>query len=178
MQANNTKSNGLSRFWTSLVSKDYFGQSFSMKLGGSVKVPTVTGFLFSIFMPVILLSYSYQKFDTLINKKDAKIFETDLKFAIPESLVFNTTIGVKVAVAFTEWGDLETPSGPILDKSFGRIAFYRESYGFDANETFFYKYEELPTHYCTVDELNLEKSIKTEENVFFPMASRFEKDLK
>ena len=64
---------------------------------------------------------------------------------IPESLVFNTTIGMKVAVAFTEWGDLETPSGPILDKSFGRIAFYREAYGFDANETYFYKYEELPT---------------------------------
>ena len=52
---------------------------------------------------------------------------------------------MKVAVAFTEWGDLETPSGPILDKSFGRIAFYREAYGFDANETYFYKYEELPT---------------------------------
>ena len=91
--------------------------------------------------------------------------------------MFNSTIGLKVAVAFTEWGDVDTPPGPILDKSFGRIAFYRESYGFDANNTFFYNHEELPTHQCTGEELNLEKSPETEENVFYPMSVRFDQDM-
>ena len=87
-------------------------------------------------------------------------------------------MGLKIAVAFTEWGDLENNPEPILDKSFGRIAFYRETYGFDANETLIYKYEELPSHYCTREELNLDKSTEKQENVFFPIASRYEKDMK
>ena len=124
-----------------------FGQSFSLKFkDGSEAVPTVAGLLVSIILPLMLFSYGYQKFDNFVNKKDATLFSTDLINAIPESEVFDTSMGLKIAVAFTEWGDLNAPLEPILDESYGRIAFYRESYGFDANNTFFYKHEELPSH--------------------------------
>ena len=120
-----------------------------MKLkDGSDTVPTVAGFFFSIFLPFMLISYSYQKFDILLNKKDAKIFTTDLIDAISDTEVFDTTMGLKIAIAFTEFptkGDAD-PMEPMLDKSFGRIAFYREAYGFDANNNVAYEYVDLPSH--------------------------------
>ena len=94
----------------------------------------------------MLIGFSYQKFDNLLNMKDAKIFSTDLINAIPESEVFDPSMGLKIAVAFTEWGDLDVPLEPILDKSYGRIAFYREVYGFDANNTLVYEMIELESH--------------------------------
>ena len=130
-----------------------------MKLSdGMDALPTVSGLIFSIMFTSLLLFYGYQKFEILLNKRDAKIFSTDLIGSIPEKEVFDTTMGLKIAVAFVEWGDLSVNREPILDKSYGRIAFYREAYGYHANETFFYEYVELPSHYCTAEELNLEKS--------------------
>ena len=130
-----------------------------MKLsGGMDALPSVSGLTFSIMFTSILIVYAYQKFEVLMNKKDAKIFSTDLIDSIAEKEVFDTTMGLKIAVAFVEWGDLSVNREPILDKSYGRIAFYREAYGYHANETFFYEYVELPSHYCTAEELNLEKS--------------------
>ena len=147
-----------------------------MKLkDGNEAVPTVAGLFFSIFLPVMLLSYSYNKFDILINKKDSKIFQTDLINSIPETEVFDTEMGLKIAVAFTEWDD--NPD-PILDKSYGRIVFYRETYSIDANHTVFYDHVELPSHYCSAEELNLEKSPESVANVFFPIAQKYERDMK
>ena len=76
--------------------------------------------------------------------KDAKIFSTDLINVIPESEVFDISMGLKIAVAFTEWGDLDIPLEPILDESYGEIAFYREVYGFDGTH-----FEPLPLRECT-----------------------------
>ena len=81
----------MSRFGSRLVSNDSFGQSFSMKFkDGNQAVPTISGFVFSIILSVILIGYSYQKFDILINKKDAKIFSTDKISAIADTEVFDT----------------------------------------------------------------------------------------
>ena len=66
------------RFWTQLVSHDSFGQSFRMKFkDGNDAVPTVSGLIGSILLMIILILYTMQKVEILINKKDAKIFSTD-----------------------------------------------------------------------------------------------------
>ena len=140
-------------------------------------LPTVSGLIFTIILASAMILYTNQKFMILVEKKDAKIFSTDLIDVIPAEEVFNTTMGLKIAVAFTQWGAEDATPGPILDKSIGRIAFYRENYGFDENNTFFYHYDELPSHYCTREELNLDKSTETEENIFYPIASRYELDM-
>ena len=43
--------------------------------------------------------------------------------------------------------------------------------------TVFFDYVELPSHYCTAEELNLEKSPVQQANVFFPIAERYERDM-
>ena len=98
-----------------------------MKLSnGMDALPTVSGLIFSIMLTSILIVFAYQKFEILMNKKDAKIFSTDQISAIADSEVFDTTMGLKIAVAFTAW---DTNPEPILDKSYGRVVFERWAWG-------------------------------------------------
>ena len=120
-----------------------------MKLkDGATSVPTIAGLILSILMPILLVGYGVQKFEILINKKDAKIFSTDLIDNIPDTKVFGTNVGLKIAVAFVEFPSKEgdDPEEPVLDKEYGRIAFYREAYGFVNNNTVDYEYVDLPAH--------------------------------
>ena len=51
----------------------------------------------------MMLMYSYQKAEILINKKDAKIFSTEQIAAITDTEVFDSKMGLKIAVALTSW---------------------------------------------------------------------------
>ena len=51
----------------------------------------------------MLISYSYQKFDILLNNKDAKIFSTEQIANITDTEVFDSKMGLKIAVALTSW---------------------------------------------------------------------------
>ena len=76
-----------------------------MKLSdGMDALPTVSGLIFTIILASAMILYTNQKFMILVEKKDAKIFSTDLIDVIPAEEVFNTTMGLKIAVAFTQWG--------------------------------------------------------------------------
>ena len=73
----------------------------------------------------MMLMYTYQKVEILINKKDAKIFSTEQIAAITDTEVFDSTMGLKIAVALVSWGyeaDIE------LTKEYGEIAFYRNAW--------------------------------------------------
>ena len=145
-----------------------------MKLkDGMEALPTVSGLIFTIILTSAMILFTTQKFLILVEKKDAKIFSTVLFDSIPAEEVFDTKMGLKFAVALTRWGEEDAVPEPLLDESIGRIAFYRGNYGYNENKTF-YHYDELPSHYCTKEELNLEKSTETKENVFYPIASRSE----
>ena len=63
-------------------------------------LPTASGLIFSIMFTSLLIVFAYQKVEILMNKKDAKIFSTDLIGAIPAEEVFDTKMGLKIAVAF------------------------------------------------------------------------------
>ena len=73
-----SKPNMFSRFMRQLISHDSFGTSFRMKFkGGNETVPTGSGLVCTIALLAMMLMYSYQKVEILINKKDAKIFATE-----------------------------------------------------------------------------------------------------
>ena len=92
-----------------------------MKLkDGSDTVPTVAGFFFSIFLSFILISYSYQKFDIMLNNKDAKILHTEQIANITDTEVFDSKMGLKIAVALSSW---TTDPEMELTKEYGRIGF-------------------------------------------------------
>ena len=64
------KPNIFSRFWTNFARHDTFSQSFQMKLkDGMDTLPTVSGLVFSILLSTMMILYTYQKFDVVINKK-------------------------------------------------------------------------------------------------------------
>ena len=74
-----------------------------MKLkGGQEAVPTGSGLVCSIVLMAMMLMYTYQKVEILINKKDAKIFSTEMIANITDTEVFDTRMGLKVAVAFID----------------------------------------------------------------------------
>ena len=83
----------------------------------------------------MMLMYSYQKLENLIYKKDAKIFSTEQIGNIKDTEVFDTKMGLKIAVAVTNY---DTDPEPILDESFGRIVFIKSYWGRNANGTLFY----------------------------------------
>ena len=95
------------------------------------------------------------------------MFATEQIANITDTEVFDTKMGLKIAVAFI---GLDKNPEPILDKSFGRIVFTRWTWGVSADGTYFEMYDEIPSHYCTKNELGLEDSTETEENMFFPAA--------
>ena len=79
-----------------------------------------------------MLMYSYQKAEILINKKDAKIFYTEQVANITDNEVFDTKMGLKIAVALVSWGEITEIE---LTKEYGEIAFYRNAWTTDDNGT-------------------------------------------
>ena len=98
---------------------------------GNEAVPTVSGLFFSIILTIFLIGYTWQKVDILINKKDAKVFSTQQISAILDTEVYDTRLGLKIAVSFVDTKS-DTP-GAKLDKSFGRVVFKRWIWGDDEN---------------------------------------------
>ena len=95
------------------------------------------------------------------------MFATEQIANITDTEVFDTKMGLKIAVAFV---GLEYNPEPILDKSFGRIVFTKWTWGISADGTYYETFDEIPSHVCTKHELGLEDSTETEENMFFPAA--------
>ena len=121
--------------------------------GGKEAVPTWSGLVCSILLLAMMLMYSYQKLENLIYKKDAKIFSTEQIGNIKDTEVFDTKMGLKIAVAVTNY---DTDPEPILDETFGRIVFIKSTWGRNADGTLFLSKDEIPSHYCTEEELGLE----------------------
>jgi len=121
----------------------------------------------------MLSGYTYQKFDVLINKKDVKVLSTEIDSAIADTDVYDTSNGIKIAVAFSAYDD---NTEPILEESLGRVVFSKWHWGARENGTTFSSKEEIPSQYCSREELGLENAKDDQPNVFYPIAKRYEHD--
>ena len=75
-------------------------------------------------------------------------------------------MGLKIAIALIEYNDHPEP---ILDETYGRIVFTRWNWYEDTDGNYFDTRDEIPSHYCSEEEIGLD-SKEIEENVFFPVA--------
>ena len=124
-----------------------------MKLkDGMDALPTVSGLICSILLSAMMILYTCQKFDVLINKKGGAILSSVETSAIPDTFEQNVENGLKIAVAFAKF---DNNPEPILEKELGRVVLKKYYWGKHANGTSFSGHDEVPSHFCNQEELGL-----------------------
>ena len=81
------------------------------------------------------------------------MFATEQIANITDTEVFDSKMGLKIAVALTSW---TTNAEMELDKEYGRIVFNRNDWTTFENGTIFSNKDEIPSHVCTKEELGLD----------------------
>ena len=120
-----------------------------MKLDAGVEaLPSISGVLFTILLTLMVLGYTIQKTEVLVNRRDSDIMSVINKdfYAADEDFQFSQ--GLSFAVAFTAYDD-ETEM--VLDPSIGQVVIESYEFGTTAVE----KYKTLPTHMCSEKELGI-----------------------
>ena len=117
-----------------------------MKLhDGKSAAPTWMGAICSIMLLLIVISYTYQKVDILINKKDVAILSSLYDSYFDSSDQFSSEQGFNLAVALQK----------DLDPSIARFIFRRYEWGYDSDGELYKNIFEIESHVCTREELGL-----------------------
>ena len=139
----------------SLMSRDYFGEQFRMKLdAGNQSLPSIFGSVMSIFITIVIILFTCLKADVLIQKKDVDILSTIYDRYFTNEDVFNYENGFNVAAAFTKFNsDTEF----ILDPKYGELVFQHYFWGLQQDGKYRSGRERVKSmHNCTREELGLD----------------------
>ena len=80
----------------------------------------------SIILLLVLLTYTFQKLDVLINKKDVDLLTVAAVNALNDDAIFDATNGFGVAVALTSYSATE----PVFhDPTIGEVIFNHYKWG-------------------------------------------------
>lgn len=132
---------------------DSFGEPFEFDLDGkSKKLKSGCGVLATVFMGLIVSVYAYLRFDVFINRTSMDILQTVEMQYLDDSFEFTTKNGFGIAAMFTAYDNEEEP---ILTPEYGELTFEYTSWGQEEDGTFYERFENLATHYCTEEELGL-----------------------
>ena len=125
-----------------------------MKLDKGIQsLTTYTGFCFTVFLTLAMVVYTLLKINVLIYKTEIDILATKLDYYYDDSFVFDQSMGLYVAVAFSGYNNKREYE---LDKSIGEIVYISYEWGYDEDGNTFLKRERIPSHVCTKEELGLE----------------------
>jgi len=104
-----------------IKNQDAFGEQFRMKLdAGKGDLRSIVGALCSIVVFLLVLGYSFLKFDVFYAKKDVDILSTLNDNYFSADYVISNKNGFNIAAAFTGF-DSETED--ILDPTYGELVF-------------------------------------------------------
>ncbi len=95
---------------------------------------TSVGTLCTILVYIIVLLYTYLKFDVWIQKKDVDIMQTNMIGYLDADYTVDYDKVLNVAIAFTAY---DNESEPILDKKFGELIFNAYEWGINEDGKFF-----------------------------------------
>ena len=123
------------------------------------------GSLCSVLLLALVILYSYQKADILINKKDVDILSTVNEDFYSSDDTWSSKNGFNIAAAFSAY-DSETEW--ILDPTYGSLVFNHFSWGIDENGDPFTKRQRLDEHSCTSEELGLDETDRSDAQ-FLPI---------
>ena len=106
---------------------DHFGQTYSMKIDQEKSIlQTSMGSLCSIILLCIVTSYSVQKFNVWVERKDVDILWSTNDSFYDYNYNFTHAHGMNFAIALTEYDNMVDP---IMDPSIGRLIFNHYSWG-------------------------------------------------
>ena len=106
---------------------DHFGQTYSMKIDQEKSIlQTSMGSLCSIILLCIVTSYSVQKFNVWVERKDVDILWSTNDSFYDYNYNFTHAHGMNFAIALTEY---DNDVDPIMDPSIGRLIFNHYSWG-------------------------------------------------
>lgn len=132
--------------------QDIFSQPFGMKLDDRESSSrSWFGAFCSLIIFILVVTFTYIKFDTLMTRKDVDILSTISDYHFNEMDRFGYENGFNVAVAFTDYShDTEWQ----LDPTYGTLtinsySWYEQEDDYDINRV------PLDTHNCTREELGL-----------------------
>ena len=125
-----------------------------MELGkGKKSVDSYLGSFCTLCIIAVVLSYSFQKADIFLNKKDIDMLETMHDMAFDADYVFDFKNGFALAVAFTAY---DSNPNPILDPTYGEIVYNYYYWGPTEDGGYETGRSRISTHPCTDEELGLE----------------------
>lgn len=144
------------RFCEKALAQDQFSQQFRMKLDlGIEALPSAAGVVFSILLFIVVLGYTAQKCEILINKRDVDIMSVTKKDYYSQHEQFSFSQGLDFAVAFTGYDD-ETEY--LLDPSIAELIYESYEFGLDEGGNAYERTTRLPTHACSDEELGIKVS--------------------
>ena len=110
------------RLGKKLRSFDKFGQHFNLKLDqGQDTLPSKMGAFFTIMLGVILLGFTYYKYDIMQTRKDVDILSAIKTDHFGPDYKFGFEQGLNVAVAV--FNPFDPSSFQHLDHTYGRVRF-------------------------------------------------------
>ena len=113
---------------------------------GTDSLKTGVGAIFTVFLFMVVLIYTYLRFDVFYNKQKMEILMTTEQQYLNDSFEFKTKNGFTIATMFTAYDD--NPN-PILDPTYGELLIRYTRWGENPDGTFYDEFIDLPTHYCT-----------------------------
>ena len=138
-----------------------------MKLDKGIQsLTTYTGFCFTVFLTLGMIFFTLLKLNVLIYKTEIDILATKLDYYYDESFVFDQSMGLYVAVAFTGYNNNREYE---IDKSIGEVVYTAYEWGYDEDGNSFLSRDRIPSHVCTKEELGLEG----DSSYFYPVMDSY-----
>ena len=104
-----------------IKSSDYFGQTYSMRIDkNQERITSWGGAVCSILLFLVIGSYTYQKLDILINKRDIDLITMTASHSLTLDERFDASMGFSFAAAFLSY---DGNSEPIDDPTVGEVVF-------------------------------------------------------
>ena len=110
-----------------MKNNDIFAQQFEMRHDeGKKDLGSYAGFICTVILTLLIVSYTYQKIDVLENKKDIDILATTTQAHFSSDYIFDKDRGFNIAAAFTAY---DSNPEPIDDPRYGELVFNHYYWG-------------------------------------------------
>ena len=127
---------------------------------------SILGASLTLFMYAIVGVYTVQQIIIMVEKKNIDMVTATSEYFFSETDVFNEQMGLKFAVAFTGYDNIQEYD---LPPEIGELVFTTYEWGPDESGGLFINNDNLNTHVCTAEELSLTdgKSTDSSHKPFF-----------
>ena len=146
------RSRRYSKFYKKFLAVDRFGESFKMRIDReNFMLQSSLGTLCSVILFLLMIAFSAYKITILESRDFVDILESVEINHFDSDHVFSYNQGFNIAVGVFSPFDARTMQP--IDPSYGKIGFYKRTWGQNEDASYFLYEEELKTHLCSIEEL-------------------------